>query len=194
MAQLAETIETPRLLIRNFESGDLDVLAEILGDESVNRFLYTQARTHDESVAALATRMSTSGEDDEDQLLRVAVELKDPRVLIGDFMLRWRNDVHRQGEFGGSLHPRYHGQGFATEVYRGLLELAFDRHDLHRVYGQCDARNIASVRSLEKAGLRREAHLVENEYVKGEWTDEIVLAILQREWRATESPRSAAHA
>jgi RimJ/RimL family protein N-acetyltransferase len=36
---------------------------------------------------------------------------------------------------------------------------------------------------LEKLGMRREAHLVENEWVKGEWHSELVYALLEREWR-----------
>jgi RimJ/RimL family protein N-acetyltransferase len=32
--------------------------------------------------------------------------------------------------------------------------------------------------------MRQEAHLVENEWFKGEWTDELDFAILEREWRA----------
>ena len=32
--------------------------------------------------------------------------------------------------------------------------------------------------------MRREAHLVENEFVKGEWTDELVYAMLEQEWFA----------
>ena len=31
--------------------------------------------------------------------------------------------------------------------------------------------------------MRLEAHLVENEWVKGEWQSELVYAILAREWR-----------
>jgi RimJ/RimL family protein N-acetyltransferase len=37
---------------------------------------------------------------------------------------------------------------------------------------------------MERLGMRREAHLVENEWVKGEWTDELVFAMLDREWVA----------
>src|SRR5205823_3093274 len=48
---------------------------------------------------------------------------------------------------------------------------------------RCEARNTASARVLEKAGLRREAHLVENEWVKGEWQSELVYALLEREWQ-----------
>jgi RimJ/RimL family protein N-acetyltransferase len=31
--------------------------------------------------------------------------------------------------------------------------------------------------------MRREAHLVENEFVRGEWQSEVVYAILADEWR-----------
>jgi RimJ/RimL family protein N-acetyltransferase len=36
----------------------------------------------------------------------------------------------------------------------------------------------------ERLGLRREAHFVQNEMFKGEWTDEIVYAVLAEQWRA----------
>jgi RimJ/RimL family protein N-acetyltransferase len=36
---------------------------------------------------------------------------------------------------------------------------------------------------MQRLGLRREAHLIENEFNKGAWESELVYAILQREWR-----------
>jgi len=50
--------------------------------------------------------------------------------------------------------------------------------------GRCDGRNLSSPRLMERLGMRREAHLVENEYVKGGWTDELIYAMLDREWQA----------
>jgi RimJ/RimL family protein N-acetyltransferase len=55
---------------------------------------------------------------------------------------------------------------------------------LHRILGRLDARNAASAKLLERLGMRREAHIVENEFVKGEWTDELLYALLAREWAA----------
>jgi RimJ/RimL family protein N-acetyltransferase len=52
------------------------------------------------------------------------------------------------------------------------------------VIGRAEARNIGSARVLEKLGMRREAHLVENEWVKDEWQSELVYAMLDREWLA----------
>ena len=51
-----------------------------------------------------------------------------------------------------------------------------------RIIGRLDARNAASARVLERLGMRREAHFVESEFVKGQWTDEVVYAMLEREW------------
>jgi RimJ/RimL family protein N-acetyltransferase len=36
---------------------------------------------------------------------------------------------------------------------------------------------------LKRLGMRQEALLVENEWFKGEWSSEIVFAILETEWR-----------
>jgi RimJ/RimL family protein N-acetyltransferase len=37
--------------------------------------------------------------------------------------------------------------------------------------------------------MRREAHLVENELVKGEWQSELVYAVLSAEWAAQSQSR-----
>jgi hypothetical protein len=53
-----------------------------------------------------------------------------------------------------------------------LLKLAFDVFGLHRVIGRLEPRNTGSARVLERLGMRKEAHFVENEFVKGEWQSE----------------------
>jgi len=55
------------------------------------------------------------------------------------------------------------------------------------VIGRCDARNEGSARVMERLGMRREAHFVQNEIFKGEWSDEFVYAMLASEFhhRAT---------
>ena len=45
-----------------------------------------------------------------------------------------------------------------------------------------DERNQRSRALLERVGMRREAHLIENEWVKGELTSEVDYAMLSREW------------
>ena len=84
------------------------------------------------------------------------------------------------------LHPDHQGHGYATEAAAAMLELAFGSYDLHRVSASVEPRNTASVRVLERLGMRKEAHLLENDWVKGEWSSEAIYAILAREWRGAE--------
>jgi RimJ/RimL family protein N-acetyltransferase len=104
-------------------------------------------------------------------------------VLAGDVMLFWSSDEHRSGEIGYVFNPDQAGRGYATEAAEGLLSLAFDGLGLHRVVARVDARNVPSARVAQRLRMRQEAHLVENEWFKGEWSDELQFAILDREWR-----------
>ena len=98
--------------------------------------------------------------------------------------LIWRSEEHRIGEVGYLFNPAHAGRGYATEASRALLQVGFEELGLHRIIGRLDVRNAASARVLERLGMRREAHFVQNEWLKGEWTDELVYAMLDREWRA----------
>ena len=69
-----------------------------------------------------------------------------------------------------------------SKVASGELALAFDHLGLHRVVARLDARNDPSARLAARLGMRQEAHFVSNEMFKGEWSDEIVYAMLAEEW------------
>ncbi|WP_433358944.1 GNAT family N-acetyltransferase [Streptosporangium sp. CA-115845] len=177
-------IRTGRLILRPYTPADLDALHAIQSLPQVTRYLYWEPRTREQADEALQTKITQTELLEEGQILTLAVELAATGELIGDGMLIWHSLTHRSGEIGYVLHPAHHGKGYATETGLALLELGFDGLDLHRIIGRLDARNEASARVLEKLGMRREAHLVDNEMVKGEWTSELDYAILQREWRA----------
>lgn len=186
MAQLNTPRQTSRLTLREYEASDLDGLTSLYSREDVNRYLYSEPKNKDQMRSVLEAKLNRSREIIDKNVMPVAVVLRDTNRLVGDFMLRWTADQHRQGEIGGSLHPDFQGQGLAVETYAELLEIGFSDFNLHRIFGRCDGRNSASIRALEKVGLQREAHLIENEFVKGEWTDEVVLAIRRNQWLARQ--------
>ena len=117
------------------------------------------------------------------QALCLVAELAQPGELVGDCVLFWRSQQHQRGEIGYVFNPAYHGRGLATEAAGALLRLGFEGLNLHRIVARCDARNGASARVMERLGMRREAHLVQNEFFKGEWADELIYAILRTSGR-----------
>jgi len=181
-------IRTQRLLLRPYQPGDTDAVYAYQRLPEVHRYLYTEPRTRAEVEAIVAERAGLAVLTETGKAITLVAELAQTRELVGDCMLFWRSKEHEQGEVGYVFNPAYHGRGYATEAVGALLRLGFEGLGLHRIAGHLDARNTASARVLERAGLRREAHLVENEFVKGEWADELIYGILRREWEARQAP------
>jgi RimJ/RimL family protein N-acetyltransferase len=177
-------IETERLLLRPYIDADFDALYAMRSRPDVLRYLYEEVQTHEEVATALERRKRRGTLSEEGAGLVLAVERRGVSGVIGDVSLFWASRAHRQGEIGYIFHPDHHGKGYATEATRVMLRLGFEDLGLHRIAARCDARNEASRRLMERLGMRREAHLRENELVKGEWTDELIYALLAHEWSA----------
>jgi RimJ/RimL family protein N-acetyltransferase len=104
----------------------------------------------------------------EGDILELAAELRSTGEFVGAMTFSYRSVDHRRGEIGYIVAPKFTGQGFAKESATELLRIGFERVGLHRIEGQCDARNLASATVMERIGMRREALLRENEFVKDE--------------------------
>jgi RimJ/RimL family protein N-acetyltransferase len=187
----ARPLHTQRLLLRPFAATDFDALLSIQSRADVARYLYWDPRTAAEVRETLDAKVRATAIVAEGDSLSLAAVLRDDGELIGDCSLRWASAEHRQAEIGFVFHPDHHGHGYATEAAAALLALAFEELRAHRVFGRLEARNTASARVLERLGMRKEAHLVENEHIKGEWQSELVYALLEREWISRRGPGAA---
>jgi RimJ/RimL family protein N-acetyltransferase len=178
-------IETERLRLRPFREDDLDDLHAIRSLPEVVRYLYGDVRSRQEAEQLLAERRALTSVREEGDGLVLAVERREDGRVIGDVTLWLRSAEHRQGEIGFVFHPDAQGHGYAREASSALLAVAFGELGMHRVFGRTDARNDASAALMRRLGMRQEAHLRENEIFKGEWSDELVFAVLAHEWSAS---------
>jgi aminoglycoside 6'-N-acetyltransferase len=77
-------------------------------------------------------------------------------ALLGDLGIRLSDDGS-EAEIGISLARESQGQGFAGDAVRGAFALVFEQTRATHVVGVADARNVACLRLLERAGMRRVA-------------------------------------
>ena len=75
-------------------------------------------------------------------------------------------------------------KGFTTEAVEGVLAFAFGPAALHRVAAGVMPRNPASIRVLEKLGMRREGLSERLLMIAGTWEDHIQFALTTEEWHA----------
>ncbi|MDB5105708.1 MAG: ribosomal-protein-serine acetyltransferase [Fibrobacteres bacterium] len=198
----AETMyETERMIIRRFLGKDLIDAHEILSDPEVAKYEfwdpYDLEDTRQDLEIQGAVIPGTCGVWNE-----FAVELKDGNgqagsdqvggKVIGNISFKMNDEIQRQAEIGFHFNRRFHGKGYGKEAVIGLIDYLW-KLGAYRIWAVADTRNESSWRMMEKLGMRREGHMVHNCLVKGEWADEYLYALLEKEWRALRvSPSLAA--
>src|SRR5947209_1878100 len=174
-------IESARLRLRHFQDSDLTLFIGYRNDPIVAKYQSWEGISELEARSFIQEQMEIQpgipGTG-----FQIAIELKAMGVLIGDCYFTINELDHRQAEIGFTLSREYQGYGYATEAVSCFLNYAFLTFDLHRIIAITDCENTASVALLERLGMRREGHFIQNIWFKGKWGDEYLYAILKEEW------------
>ena len=170
------TLETPRLTLRKLRMRDAEDVYSWSRDPDVARYvLWTahqnvrETREYIRYVRSLYRRGLPSS---------WGIELKETGRVIGTMgVMAWIPE-YRVAEVGYSLGKKWWRQGYAAEALSALMDLMFDEMRINRVEGQCDVRNPASGRVMEKCGMRREGLLRQRVRNKGEAVDVLLYAAI----------------
>jgi [ribosomal protein S5]-alanine N-acetyltransferase len=151
------TVETERLLLRPFVEDDAEEFFRFNNDPLVMRYTGNPLMgSVEEARAGLLSRpiadYRTHGYG------RWACVCKADGKLIGFAGLKFLPELN-EVDLGYRLLPAYWGKGLATEASVASLGYGFDRLGLRRIIGLVDPENVASVRVLEKVGMRFEDHI-----------------------------------
>lgn len=180
-------ILTERLLLRPYLPEDVDAVHAYQSLPEQVRYVPYGPRDRDVVAERVASAQAMNKISAEGEVLLLVVALRETNQVIGDVVLIYSSKRHRTGEIGYIFNPQYVGHGYATESARALLRLGFEGLGLHRIIARIDARNTASIAVTRRLGMRQEAYLVENEWFKDEWSDEVDFAILESEWSAANA-------
>ncbi|MCE9647421.1 MAG: GNAT family N-acetyltransferase [Chloroflexi bacterium] len=176
-------LQTPRLILRNFLDEDLESFFRYRNDPYVARYQGWELPYPHEKAEQFISIMKDKFAPKQGDWIQFAVALKETGGLIGDLACYVKNDDIRQSVIGFTIASQYWRKGFAVEIIPCLLDYLFEDLDMHRVSADCDVENVASYRTLERLGFRREAHFVESFLIHGKYTSEYHYGMLQREWR-----------
>ncbi len=174
-------LPTERLVLREFVEDDWAPLYAIESQPDVVR--YQSNDVHDEARSREYVQgIMVSAREVPRLVYDLAITRLDDDTYIGRVGMRRNDSDPRLGELWFVLSPEHQGNGYVTEAARALITYAFTELHLHRIHGDCDPRNPSSARVMERLGMRREAHLVQNIFLKGEWCDSVIYAVLASEW------------
>ncbi|MBC7878716.1 MAG: GNAT family N-acetyltransferase [Anaerolineales bacterium] len=175
-------IHTARLTIRNFKDSDIDAFLAYRNDPEVAKYQGWGIPYTREQGLQYISEIKDIESPKAGLWLQVAIELKETGETIGDLGIRIKKEDARQVAIGFTIASTHWRKGYAVEAMTALLEYLFKELNMHRVIADCDVENIASYRTLEKLGFRREAHFVESFFADGVYTSEYYYGLLQSEW------------
>lgn len=152
-------IETERLCLRVPSLGDAHALFTAYAtDPAVTRYLVWKPHT---TVAETREYLSVciEGWRAGKELTWVMEEKINPGAPIG--MIALRCEAKFKANLGYVLAQKFWGRGYMPEVVTKLSELALSEAHLglYRIEALCDVDNVASLRVMEKAGMKREGLL-----------------------------------
>ena len=172
------SLNTERLVLREFVESDIDALHEIASDPEVYRYMswgnFSEGETRDFLRRVIGWQSKAPRVDYE-----LAVGHPEAGLIGGVGIYMRREGVASIGYY---LKPSMWGKGYGTEVIGSVIHFGFHQLGLHRVEAGCDTRNVASYRVMEKNGMLREGILRENKRIHGEWRTSYIYSILENEY------------
>jgi RimJ/RimL family protein N-acetyltransferase len=174
-------LSTQRLVLRRLREADLSTFCRYRSDPPVARYQDWTAFSQEDGARFFAEQARLQP-DVAGTWFQMAIEHGETGELVGDCGLKAIGEHPGQVEIGFTLAPEHHGKGYATEAVTRLLDYVFGELGKHRAIAVTDVRNAPAVRLLERVGMRREGHFIQNIWFKGAWGDEYLYALLEREW------------
>ena len=148
---ITSAIRTARLSLQPLSLEDLDPLVALWTDPGVRRYLFDDEIISRELASAEIVDSIKRFETDGCGLW--GARLHDETSLIGFCGYRFFHDPPELQLLYG-FHPDHWSKGLATEAARAMIGFGFERLGLEYVVASTDAPNIASIRVMDRAGMK----------------------------------------
>jgi ribosomal-protein-alanine N-acetyltransferase len=165
------SIETERLILRDFAMSDWDALNEFLSDPDVTRFMHF-ASWDEERRRQWLTRIVQEAANADRDAYNWAITLRNDGLLIGWLIIGRSRHTSEEGMrecgCGYALNQHYWGQGYMPEALRAAFTYAFTVLGTQVIYAECEVENSASARVMQKCGMEYEGTVYDDDGL-GNW-------------------------
>jgi len=145
----------PGFILRRLSTADLADFQACRHDEELGRY-QGWLPTPDEQAMAFLAEMSVAPFPKPGHWVQIGIAEPRYQRLIGDIGV-FLDANATSAEIGFTLARSAQGRGVATAAVRLVVELIFKCSTVERVNGITDARNLPSMRLMERVGMRMTA-------------------------------------
>lgn len=168
-----------KVILRGFEKEDIKYLYNWINNSEVTHYMFMGERP------AIMERLTENWEKEvksSSDIVFAIIERKHDRV-IGSAGLYSINCISRHAEFRIIIGEKdFWSKGIGSEVAIIVIEYAFNKLNLNKIWLGVNADNAGAVKSYEKAGFVREGILRQEIYRNGRYYDAVRMSVLREEF------------
>ena len=142
-----------RTVLRRFAPADLAAFQSYRQDAEVGKYQGWTAQS-DAEAAKFILEMQNAPLFVPGQWQQLAISQIGSDLLIGDIGVCLAAD-QSHAEIGFSMSPSAQGSGLASDAVSNVISLIFECTETTQIIGVTDARNLASIKLLERVGMLR---------------------------------------
>lgn len=167
--------------LKPLKESDLEFIYEMSSNCLVYKYEEDSKPTKEQVFKKYRDKIKSMEDNENESFTMLISRFKDSKAM-GEIHIHLDNKRTRCWEIGYSLHPDYWGNGYALEAARLLMKYVFEEQNAHKVMGCCNAKNIKSAKCMERIGMLEEGCIREGRLLNGEWCDELVYSILDKDY------------
>lgn len=143
-------LETQQFILRPLQQEDVADLKEWLGDSSIYQYWGKRPGKNDLNPALIFQKPEKPTKS-----FHWGIVYKQNRKVIGDMWV-YLIENDRMAKVAFRLSPAYQGNRIMTEVLARVVIFCFEKTELQRLWANVHTSNIASYKTLDKVGFKRE--------------------------------------
>ena len=165
-----------------FTAHHLKHLEKWLADPDVHRNLYTLYRPMNQNE--LTRWLEREQEDDAHMFFYCTAPGACPDTAVGLGIVHYIHPKHGCGELSIIVNPACSGKGFGRRILAHLMETAFRKHGLHKIFFHCAGPNQRMSDIARRAGFVQEGIYREEIHLDGNWYNTCRYGMLESEYAA----------
>jgi len=179
------TLETERLIIREYNESDLPEYHKMMSNKQNLYFLQELVTNSiEESKDSLQNAIDVTKKG---KARRFCIVLKenanDKQIGAVGYEIAQETPLGKIADpMGWFVMPEYQSKGYITEAAKRILKFAFEEDNCVRVVTGCYADNVPTQKVMDKAGFRKEAERFSASYHDGKMKDRLGYALNKDDW------------
>ena len=176
------SLKTERLSIKPVKLADLGDIHQLHSIPEVDEFNTLGIPENIGITKKMLIALIADWEQKEIEKYSFVIKLLGNNETIGMLAINLQSKKYNAAEIWYKLNPKFWNKGYATEAVKEILNFGFNELKLHRIEAGCAIKNIASIKVLEKVGMKREGQKRQTLPLKSGWSDNYEYGILVEEF------------